>query len=66
MAECGHGFRSGIYKFVNKIKIIKQNLNHWNKEQFGNIFDNKAQVEAELAEVIEKVMKHRMNEAMFL
>lgn len=58
--------RYGIYKVVNKLKIIKKNLIHWNKEHFGNIFDNKAQVEAELAKVNEKVMIHGMDEALFL
>ncbi|XP_059068533.1 uncharacterized protein LOC131859038 [Cryptomeria japonica] len=58
--------RSRIYKVVNKLKIIKQNPIHWNKEHFGNIFDNKAQVEAELAKVNEKVMGHGMDEALFL
>ncbi|XP_059068415.1 uncharacterized protein LOC131858937 [Cryptomeria japonica] len=58
--------RSGIFKIVNKLKIIKQNLIHWNKEHFGNIFDNKAQVEADLVEVNEKVMRHGIDEAVFL
>ncbi|XP_059067480.1 uncharacterized protein LOC131858298 [Cryptomeria japonica] len=56
----------GIYKVVNKLKIIKKNLIHWNKEHFGNIFDNKARVEAELVEVNEKVMRRGMDEALFL
>ncbi|GLJ56609.1 hypothetical protein SUGI_1239030 [Cryptomeria japonica] len=59
-------FGFGIYKVVNKLKIIKQKLIHWNKEHFGNIFDKKAQVEAKLAEVKEKVMRHWMDEALLL
>ncbi|XP_057842232.1 uncharacterized protein LOC131051668 [Cryptomeria japonica] len=58
--------RSRIFKIVNKLKIIKQNLIHWNKEHFGNIFDNKDQVEVELVEFNEKVMRHGMDEALFL
>lgn len=57
---------SGIYKVVNKLKIIKQKLILWNKEHFGNIFDKKAQVEAELVEVNELVMRKEMDEALFL
>ncbi|XP_059073537.1 uncharacterized protein LOC131874265 [Cryptomeria japonica] len=56
----------GIFKIVKKLKIIKKNLNHWNKEHFGNIFDNKAQVESELVEVNEKVLRHGMDATLFL
>lgn len=59
-------FGSGIFKVVNKLKIIKQNLIQWNKKHFGNIFDNKAQVEVALVEVNEEVMRFGMDETLFL
>ncbi|XP_057871227.1 uncharacterized protein LOC131077702 [Cryptomeria japonica] len=57
---------SGIFNVANKLKIIKQNLIQWNKKHFGNIFDNKAQVEAVLVEVNEEVMRFGMDESLFL
>ncbi|XP_059077956.1 uncharacterized protein LOC131876547 [Cryptomeria japonica] len=57
---------SKIFKVVNKLKIIKKNLIQWNREHFGNIFDYKAKVEAELAEVNEQVIRFGMDESLFL
>ncbi|XP_059064608.1 uncharacterized protein LOC131856724 [Cryptomeria japonica] len=58
--------RSEIFKVVNNLKIIKKNLIPWNRERFGNIFDKKAKVEAELEEVNEQVIRFGMDESLFL
>ncbi|XP_057838177.2 uncharacterized protein LOC131048296 [Cryptomeria japonica] len=59
-------FGSRIFKVVNKLKIIKQKLIIWNREHYGNIFDKKSQVEAELKEVNKAVMLRGMDEVLFL
>ncbi|XP_059065840.1 uncharacterized protein LOC131857377 [Cryptomeria japonica] len=66
MVEWDHGLKVWDFKVVNKLKIIKQNLIQWNRELFGNIFDKKAEVEADLAEVNEQVMRYGMDETLFL
>jgi exonuclease III len=42
---------SKMYKFQQKLKNLKQTLKLWNQNTFGNIFDAKKQLEAQMEEI---------------
>lgn len=51
-----------MYKFQQRLKTIKMKLKEWNKEHFGNIFQEKARLEHRLAEIQQKGMDEEFTE----
>ena len=45
--------RSGMYQFQQKLKALKSRICTWNKEDFGNIFQDKKRLMSQL-EVIQR------------
>lgn len=40
-----------MFKVANKLRNVKKNIKRWNKDNFGNIFDNKRKIIEELKEI---------------
>jgi len=53
------GFK--FFNIVTKLKYIKKNIKVWNKECFKNIFEEKRNVEDELAVINEKIIYEGMD-----
>jgi len=51
-----------MYKFQQRLKTIKMKLKEWNREHFGNIFQEKARLEHRLAEIQQKGMDEEFTE----
>ena len=49
-----------MYRFQNKLKFNKGKIKKWNKEEFGNIFEDKAILEGNL----ERLQKQGMREGL--
>ncbi|XP_059073460.1 uncharacterized protein LOC131047916 [Cryptomeria japonica] len=54
------------YQFFKKLSYVKQELKSWNREVFGNIFDEKRRLEGDLGALNAKVMVDGMDEVDFL
>ncbi|XP_059077871.1 uncharacterized protein LOC131876475 [Cryptomeria japonica] len=54
------------YQFFKKLSYVKQNSKSWNREVFGNIFDEKRRLEGDLGALNAKVMADGMDEVDFL
>lgn len=54
------------YHFFKKLSYVKQKLKSWNREVFGNIFDEKRRLEGDLGALNAKVMADGMDEVDFL
>lgn len=46
-----------MYRFQQRLKSLKNKLKIWNKEEFGNIFEDKSRLESQLQKVAEEVFK---------
>ena len=44
-----------MFKVASKLKNVKRNIKRWNKDTFGNIFDNKRKVIEELKEIQDSI-----------
>lgn len=44
-----------MYRFQQRLKTLKNKLKLWNKEEFGNIFEDKTRIEAQLAQLRETI-----------
>ncbi|XP_059076457.1 uncharacterized protein LOC131875799 [Cryptomeria japonica] len=51
---------SPSFCFIKRIQSIKNNIKHWNKSSFKNIFTEKLRIEEELEEINKRVMLVRM------
>ena len=51
-----------MYKFQQRLKIIKTKLKEWNRDHFGNIFQEKARLERRLVEIQQKGMEEDFTE----
>lgn len=40
-----------MYRFQQRLKTLKEKIKTWNKEEFGNIFEDKNRLEAQLKEI---------------
>ena len=46
-----------MYQFQQKLKLLKSNIKKWNKESFGNIFQDKKELDSKIQEVQIKGMQ---------
>ena len=53
-----------MYQFQQKIKSLKGKIKHWNLESFGNIFQEKKQLEHKMKEVQQVVMTQGFSKEM--
>jgi len=51
-----------MYRFQQRLKSLKNKLKIWNREEFGNIFEDKSRLESQLQKVTEEVFKSGYNE----
>ncbi|XP_059073802.1 uncharacterized protein LOC131070546 [Cryptomeria japonica] len=54
------------FQFFKKLSFVKQKLKYWNREVFGNIFDEKRRLEGDLGALNAKVLVEGMDEVDFL
>ncbi|XP_057823941.2 uncharacterized protein LOC131036143 [Cryptomeria japonica] len=54
------------YQFFKKLSDVKQKLKRWNKDVFGNIFEEKQKIEGELGNLNSKVIGEGMDEVDYL
>lgn len=45
-----------MFQFHQKLRNLKHSLKHWNKSQFGNIFDNKKELELQMNLLQQKII----------
>ena len=55
-----------IYHFQQKLKILKAKICTWNKEEFGNIFEDKKRLLSEIEIINEKGMEEGWDDHMNL
>ena len=55
---------SCMFVFHQKLKHIKECVNKWNKESFGNIFHEKKHLEQQIEEIKIKAMSEGYSEEM--
>ena len=48
-----------IYSFQHKLKALKAKIRTWNKEDFGNIFEDKKRIVQEMTTIQQKGMESR-------
>ena len=53
-----------MYHFQQKLKALKAKIRTWNKEEFGNIFEDKKRLTIELELLSQKGMKEGWDEDM--
>lgn len=58
------GFLS--FQFFKNLSYVKQKLKSWNREVFGNIFDEKRRIEGDLRALNAKVLAEGMDEVDYL
>jgi hypothetical protein len=51
-------YRTKMFQFQKRLKKVKLQLKKWNKEVFGNIFEEKNQLESEM-ETIQRLASSR-------
>lgn len=54
------------FQFFKKLSFVKHKLKSWNREVFGNIFDEKRRLEGDLGALNVKVLAEGMDEVDFL
>ena len=55
-----------MYCFQQKLKILKAKIHTWNKEEFGNIFEDKKRLLSEIEIINEKGMEEGSDDNMKL
>ena len=53
-----------MYRFQHKLKALKAKIHTWNKEEFGNIFEDKKRLISELDPINKEGMEKGWNENM--
>ena len=56
--------RTVMYRFQQKLKSLKAKIRTWNREEFGNIFEDKKRLLSELDLINKKGMEEGWNEDM--
>jgi len=51
-----------MYQFQQKLKFIKEKVKQWNKESFGNIFQEKRTLEKAIEDIQAIIMESRYTE----
>ncbi|XP_059068653.1 uncharacterized protein LOC131027512 [Cryptomeria japonica] len=54
------------FQFFKKLSFVKQKLKSWNRDVFGNIFDEKRRIEGDLGALNVKVLAEGMDEVDYL
>ena len=54
-----------MYKFHQQLKVLKDRIKIWNKEEFGNIFEDKHMLENQLKAIQEEVISNGYSEDLF-
>ena len=53
-----------MYRFQQKLKALKSKIRTWNREEFGNIFEDKKRLISELELINREGMENGWNEHM--